>query len=183
MRDAVFAAVAQLILTEGAGAVTALRVSKRAGVARSTIYEHWPTSEDLVLDAIDRVIAQPAATTVTADLGADLVRVLTGLRDRLERKPFRIWFATLLDHGNRDPAFAEAQIRFVTGVLRSTIDVVAAAKDRGELDHDLDATETAAQLAAPIFTQHVLLRSTASDDQIADTVARYLTGHPTNTTT
>ena len=118
MRDAVFSAVAKLILTEGAGAVTALRVSKEAGVARSTIYAHWPTSEALVLDAIDTVITPRRPTEVTDDLRADLVRVLVGLRDRLEHRPFRIWFATLLDHGNRDEAFAAAQERLVTATLR-----------------------------------------------------------------
>ena len=76
MREAVLSAVAELILTEGAGAVTALRVSQRAGVARSTIYDHWPTSEALVLDAIDMVIAPQAPITTTADLGADLLSAL-----------------------------------------------------------------------------------------------------------
>ena len=42
IRDIVLPAVIELLLAEGAGAVTALRVSEQAGVARSTIYQHWP---------------------------------------------------------------------------------------------------------------------------------------------
>lgn len=174
MREAVLTAVAELILTEGAGAVTALRVSQHAGVARSTIYDHWTTSEALVLDAIDMVTAPQATISSTDDLEADLLTALLGLRDRLERRPFRIWFATLLDHGNREPAFAEAQTRFVTGVLRPVSETISAAQRQGELDDHIDADDAAAQLALPILSQHVLLRATASDEQIAESVARFL---------
>ena len=180
MRDAVLTAVAELITNEGAGSVTALRVSKRADVARSTIYDHWPTSEALVLDAIDMVIAPQASITTTGDLEADLHNALLSLRDRLEKRPFRIWFATLLDHGNRDPAFAAAQIRFVTGVLGPLSEIITAAQRRGQLTDDIDAADTAVHLAAPILTHHVLLRSTASDEQITETISQFLTSQTSN---
>jgi AcrR family transcriptional regulator len=180
MRDAVLTAVAELISTEGAGAVTALRVSKRADVARSTIYDHWPSSEALVLDAIDMVTGPQASTPMTGDLEADLLNGLLSLRDRLEKRPFRIWFATLLDHGNRDPAFAAAQIRFVTGVLGPLSEIITAAQGRGQLTDDIDAADTAVHLAAPILTHHVLLRSTASDEQIAQTISQFLTSQTSN---
>lgn len=173
MRDAVLTAVAELILEEGAGAVTALRVSQRANVARSTVYDHWPTSEALVLDAID-MISAPQTLATTGDLEADLLNALIGLRDRLERRPFRIWFATLLDHGNREPAFASAQIRFVTGVLRPVREVLSAAQARGEITEAIDCTEAAVNLAARILTQHVLLRSTCGDEQVAEIVTQFV---------
>lgn len=182
MRNAVLAAVAELITSDGAGSVTPLRVSQRAGVARSTIYDHWPTSEALVLDAIDMVSAPQAPVRMTADLEADLLSALLGLRDRLENRPFRIWFATLLDHGNRDSAFAEAQIRFVNGVLGPVSEIISAGQHRGQLTDDIDPAGTAMLLASPILTQHVMLRSTASDEQIAQTVSDFLTSHKRTTT-
>ena len=181
MRDAVLSAVAELILSEGAGAVTALRVSQQADVARSTIYDHWPTPEALVLDAIDMVTGPQESTVTTGDLEADLLEGLHYLRDRLERRPFRIWFATLLDHANREEDFAAAQIRFVTGVLRPVSEIISAAQDHGELTDDIDAAETAMQLAAPILSLHVLLRTTATDEQIAQTITQFLTNHASST--
>ena len=177
MRNAVLTAVAELILTEGAGAVTASRVSQRAEVARSTIYDHWPSSEALVLDSIDMVTGPQASIEITGDLEADLVSTLFHLRDRLERRPFRIWFATLLDHANREDAFAAAQVRFVTGVLRPVVEVITAAQRRGELPDDIDAAGTAVQLTATILNLHVLLRTTASDEQITEAIAQFLTSH------
>ena len=181
MRDAVLTAVAELITNEGAGAVTALRVSKRAGVARSTICDHWPSSKALVLDAIDMVTGPQASLEITGDLEADLVSTLFHLRDRLERRPFRIWFATLLDHGNREDAFAAAQVRFVTGVLRPVVEVITAAQLRGELPYDIDAAETAVQLTATILNLHVLLLTIASDEQITEAIAQFLTSHGLST--
>ena len=181
MRDAVMSAVAGLILSEGAGAVTAVRVSRLAGVARSTIYDHWPTPEALVLAAIDMVTGPQESTVTTGDLEVDLLEGLHYLRDRLERRPFRIWFATLLDHANREEDFAAAQIRFVTGVLRPVAEIISAAQDRGELPDDIEAAETALQLAAPILGLHVLLRAAATDAQIAETITQFLTNHARST--
>ena len=58
--------------------------------------------------------------------------------------------------------------------------VISTAQGRGELSEEIDCTETAAQLAAPILTQHVLLRTTCSDEQIAETISQFLlTGETT----
>lgn len=174
MRDAVLNAVTELIVAEGAGAVTALRVAERACVARSTIYQHWPTSSALIRDAIDRIITPDIQTTITGDAEVDLATALFALRGRLERRPFRIWLATLLDHANGDPEFAETQVRFVLGVLRPVRDAVAAAVERGDLDAGLDLDAATTRLAAPVLTQHVMLRRTASDAEITATVNGFL---------
>ncbi len=174
MREAVLDAVIELVLTEGAGAVTALRVSEQAGVARSTVYEHWPTPDALLLDAIDRVMTPHTSTAITGDLEADLTAALNGLRRRLANRPFLVWFATLLDHANRDRTFATAQRRFVNGVLQPVTDVLGAAKHRGELADDLDVGQAAAQLAAPILIHHVMLRGTASDALVESTTKHFV---------
>jgi len=177
MRDAVLNAVVELIVTEGAGAVTALRVAEQACVARSTIYQHWPTSTALVRDAIDRVITPNAQVPITGDVEVDLRAALSALRERLERRPFRVWIATLLDHAKGDPKFAETQVRFVTGVLRPLRDVLAAAVERGDLVADLDLDTAAARLAAPVLSEHVMFRRPASDAEIGTAVAAFLTNH------
>lgn len=43
----------------GWGALTIDGVASRAGVARSTVYRHWPDKRALVLDAFDRRVVQP----------------------------------------------------------------------------------------------------------------------------
>ncbi len=174
VRDAVLTAVIELVLTEGAGAVTASRVSEQANVHRSTIYGHWPDADTLLLDAIDRVMAPHTASAITDDLEADLTTALIGLRQRLTDQPVLIWFATLLDHANRDETFAAAQQRFINGILQPISDILTAAKKRGDLAHDLAVAQIAAQLAAPILTDHVMLRTTTSDTVITTTIKYFL---------
>ncbi len=174
IRDIVLPAVVELLLADGAGAVTALRVSENAGVARSTIYQHWPTPHALLLDAIDRMMTPHIPTSITDDLQDDLTTALATLRRRMTKQPFRALFATLLDYANRDRAFVAAQRRFVGGVLQPIRDVLTAATQRGDLLPTVDVDEAAAQLAGPMFAQHVMLRTTISDELIADTISRFL---------
>lgn len=177
MREAVLTAVVDLVVSEGAGAVTALRVADRACVARSTIYQHWPTSAALIRDAIDRIITPNAQITITGDVQIDLNEALFALRERLERRPFRIWVATLLNHANANPEFVETQVRFVMGVLRPLRDVVEDAVKHGDLQADLDLDAATTRLAAPVLTEHVLLHRPATDASVSDAVNAFLTDH------
>jgi AcrR family transcriptional regulator len=166
--------VIELVLAEGAGAVTALRVSEHAGVARSTIYQHWPDQQALLLDAIDRIITPHVPTSITDDLEDDLTTALFTLRKRITTQPFRALFATLLDHANRDRAFVAVQRRFVKGVLQPIRDVLTASAQRGDLPPTVDVDDAAVQLAGPIFTQHIMLRATTSDELITNTTKHFL---------
>ena len=174
IRDIVLPAVFELLLAEGVGAVTALRVSRHAGVARSTIYQHWPDQQTLLLDAIDRIITPDVPTSITDSLEDDLATVLGTLRKRITKQPFRALFATLLDHANRDRAFVSAQRRFVKGVLQPIRDVLTASVQRGDLPPTVDVDEAVVQLAGPIFTQHVMVRAAVSDELIANTIRQFL---------
>ena len=174
IRGIVLPAVIELVLAEGAGAVTALRVSEHAGVARSTIYQHWPDQQTLLLDAIDRIITPHVPTSITDNLEDDLTTALFTLRKRLTTQPFRALFATLLDHANRDRAFVAAQRRFVKGVLQPIRDILTASIQRGDIPPTVDVDDAAVQLAGPIFTQHIMLRTTTSDALITNTTKHFL---------
>ena len=167
-------AVIELLLAEGAGAVTALRVSEHAGVARSTIYQHWPAQNTLLLEAIDRIMTPHVPTSITNNLHDDVITALFNLRKRLAQQPFRALFATLLGHVNRDRTFVAAQRRFVTSVLQPIRDILTAAAQRGDLPSVVNVDEATAQLAGPLFIQHIMLRASISDDLITNTTRHFL---------
>ena len=174
VRDIVLSAVIELLLAEGAGAITPLRVSDHAGVARSTIYQHWPNQHALLLDAIDRIMTPDVTTTITSNLRDDLDTALVNLKKRMTKQPFRTLFATLLDHANRDLAFVAAQHSFVNGVLQPIRDILTDAVRRGDLLPTLDVDKAVAQLAGPIFMQHIMLRTTISDELVTNTARDFL---------
>jgi len=174
VREIIVDTAAGLLVREGAGAVTAVRIAEDTGIARTTIYRHWPDSTALLLDAIDRVVRPHVPTKITDNLEADLVEALTILQMRMRKRPFRFVFAALLDHANRDRSLVAAQRRFVNGVLQPIQDVITAAQQRGDLPSTVQVETASAQLAGPLFLQHVMLRSPISEELISDTVAQFL---------
>jgi len=174
VREVIVDTAARLLVREGAGAVTAVRIAEDTGVARTTIYRHWPDPTALLLDAIDRVVRPHVTTRITDNLEADLMEALNNLQMRMRKKPFRFVFTALLDHANRDKNLVAAQRRFVNGVLQPIQDVITAALQRGDLLATVQVETASAQLAGPLFLQHVMLRSTISDELISETITQFL---------
>ena len=150
-------AATELLLEEGHRAVTPQQVSKVTGVARSTIYRHWPDPASLLLDAIDSLLAPDHPLSTVGDLRTDLITALEGLRRRLNKRPFRTMFAALLDQATRSKELVPAQRRFVSGITAPLRTIIAEAIDDGRLDQSLKPDETVAQLAGPIFHRHVMM--------------------------
>lgn len=174
VRQIILGAANELLIQHGAGEVTASRIAQETGVARTTIYRHWPDQSRLLLDTIDAIVAPHAPTSLSEDLEADLTAALTNLRARMTRHPFRQIFAALLDHANRDRAFITAQRRFIDGVLQPITDVLTAALDRGDLPSSVDIDRACAALAGPLFHRHIMLRAGIDDRLISDTVHHFL---------
>ena len=174
VREVILDAAADLLINHGAGEVTAVRVAQETGVARTTIYRHWPDQSRLLLDAIDSMVAPHRPTPLTDDVEADLVAALSNLRTRMTRRPFRQVFAALLSQANRDRKFVAAQQRFVNGVLQPITDILTSATSRGALPSSIDIPQAAASLAGPLFHQHVMLRTSIDDHLINTTVNQFL---------
>ena len=174
VRQIVVDSAAGLLIREGASAVTAVRIAEDTGVARTTIYRHWPTAPALLLDAIDKVVRPHTPTRITDDLEADLMAALGNLQMRMTKNPFRLVFTALLDHANRDQVLVAAQRRFANGILRPIQDIIAAAVQRGDLPSTVQVETASAQLAGPLFLQHLMLRATISEELISATVTQFL---------
>jgi len=182
VRKIVLNAATDLLIDQGHHAVTPQRVSTVTGVARSTIYRLWPDPVSLLLDAIDRVLAPDHAAPTVGELGVDLATALERLRLRLNRRPFRAIFAALLDHATRSNDLVPAQRRFVAGVTAPLRSIVDGAIDDGRLGRSIKPDEAVAQLAGPIFHQHVMRRARISDALIANTVDGFVAAHQVQTT-
>ena len=174
VRKIVVDAATGLLIEEGHHAVTPHQVSKVTGIARSTIYRHWPDPISLLMDAIDSVLAPDRTVSTVGDLRADLTTTLESLRLRLNRRPFRAIFAALLDHATRSKELIPAQRRFVTGVTAPLRSIVAEAVDDGRLDPAIKLQALVAQLAGPLFHQHVMLQARITDELIANTVKGFV---------
>ncbi len=167
-------AAAELLVHEGASAVTAVRVAEQTGVARTTIYRHFENPSGLLLGAIDQVVTPHIPTQITEDVEEDLITALSNLGMRMEKNPFRLIFTALLDQANQDERALAAQRRFVDGVLQPIEDVLSAAVERGALPATVAMESASARLAGPLFLQHVMLRTPVSEALIRETITQFL---------
>ncbi|MDO8105643.1 TetR/AcrR family transcriptional regulator [Isoptericola sp. b441] len=85
-RAAVLAAATQLLATDGVAGTTIEAVAARSGVAKTTIYRHWPDQRALVRDAFGVALPMPAAPD-TGTLAGDLLALATGLARALADSP------------------------------------------------------------------------------------------------
>lgn len=176
-RAKALSAAYDLLAEHGYGQVTVEMVSERSGVARSTIYRHWPSSDALMREAFTH--------TAVGD----------GVRERDLREALRHYaraFANGLEHvwGTAAVTFASSAVHDPAqrGVLSAWTDqndadvraVLQAAVDRGELAALPDVADVGARLLGPLFFRYqftALALTQAYAEAVADEVAdRLLVG-------
>ena len=77
-RRVVLEATLDLLAESGYGAVTIEAVAARSGVAKSTIYRHWPGRVELILDAFHELKA-PVAPPGDGNVRETVIAVLENL--------------------------------------------------------------------------------------------------------
>ena len=172
-RRIVLEATAGLIGECGITGTTIEAVSDRSGVARSTIYRHWPQREHLVIEAIKSKVG-PLHHVDTGDLRADLVTVLTGLGRMLTSEPMGSLAAWLIVEARRDPDLAAMHAKFTASRRGSVVAMIERGIARGELPADTDAHALAHDLGAMVFYRAFVTREPVDAEFIEGHVDRWL---------
>lgn len=176
VRQVILDAAVDLLLTRGAGEVTATRVAEATGVARTTVYRQWPDQASLLLATIDTLVAPHFSRPGSGELRTDVRNALLDLRTRLTTRQVRPVLAALVDYATRDEAFVAAQRRFVAGLTQPTVDVLTAAQAIGQLPDTLDCSNAAAMLTGPLFYQHLLMHDVIGDELIDEVTSQFVGG-------
>ncbi len=160
-----------LLETSGVGGFSVDEVARRSGVAKTTIYRHWPTRERLVLDACARLGAEQETPDTGALLG-DLRTYLTTLAELLQGANWSAVLPSIVDAAERDSQFAtvhaDIQRRHATPVRQ----IVERAIVRHKLPEDTDPGMFAALVLGPLFYRRWFSREPL-DDAFVDAVARH----------
>ncbi len=154
-REAVLLAAVELLAEHGASGVTVEAVAHRSGVAKTTIYRHWPESSELVLDAI-RGLAHPCAAPDTGSLRGDLTEILATMAESLADSPLARVLPSLVDAADRDPAMADVQRVWVQERRASLRTALSRAEARGEIGPGVDADLIAAMCGGSLFYRRLV---------------------------
>jgi AcrR family transcriptional regulator len=161
-RQAVLSAAAGLLAELGWGRVTIEAVSARSGVARTTIYRHWPDLQHLLAEALESVM-DPCLDPDTGSLRGDLTVTLTGLARTLTKSATAGVLTSMIDAAERDPGIAELQRDFTSERRQASKRALERAAARGEIDPDCDFHLESALIAGPLFYRRMISREPLSD--------------------
>lgn len=146
----ILAATLSLLAEEGVGGLTVDAVAHRAGVGKATVYRHWASRAELIVDAISSLVTDDEAVdrgSLRGDLEAAYERICqvcsTGILSQV--------LPTLAEAASRDPELASVHKQFVTRRRRHLVAALERAADRGELRPGLDLGVVADLVAGPMF--------------------------------
>lgn len=159
---------------EGPSALTPVRIHQATGVARTTIYRHWPTPADIVDAIMGRAIARMELDELTGDLAGDLALAVGTLTFRFQNRPVAAFFrATLeLDDGTGSPSKSEV---YIAGLVEPVRDVIAGAVSAGQLSGDVDTLTST--LCGPLLLDHLLLNKPVVEAEVARRTEQFLKDH------
>ena len=173
-RAAVLEAAAAELAERGFGGFAVDRVVARSGVAKTTIYRHWPSKAELLHDAIASFKEFPSAP----DLGSVRDDVLFCIRGLV----FGLWelqdlylraMASLIEAAERDEELSRLHARMSgerSAILR---EVLERGQRRGEIREDVDINLAVAMLVGPPFLRRLIMRDPmrpAEADALVDAV-------------
>jgi AcrR family transcriptional regulator len=160
-------AAATLLVSGGAAAVTVDAVTRLSGVARTTLYRNFPSTDALIAAAFHRLLPTPEPPPADAPLREQLLHLCTSMTRLIQEAPLQQSMLGWLAMGRGASEHDE-----VGGLRRGVVDtyteplhaVLSAAEADGTLlpgDRDL----AVAQLAGPVVLARMIgLRPYAAAD-------------------
>ena len=172
-RDAVRGAVRSLVQHAGFEAVSHQQVAEEAGVGRATVYRHWPSRTDLLLEALADVDEASQDWESRGDLVADLVEGLERLRRTLA-SPLVPELVALIGRAEWDPELRATKLELLATGTAGLRRALEAGIERGELPAGLDVEATIARLAGPLLYRRILAHAPIDDAFVSAVVSGFV---------
>ncbi|GAA0251863.1 TetR/AcrR family transcriptional regulator [Cryptosporangium japonicum] len=173
-RAAVLAQTYELLTEGGIGGVSIEEVSRRSGVAKTTIYRHWPSKVALLLDACSS-IGTPPETPDTGSLAGDLTALTERLAEQLRTARWAAVLPSIIDAAERDPDLAGLHTTLHAEIMEPFTTVTERAQARGELAAGREPADLVAAIAGPLFYRRWFSREPLHDAAIHHIVRDALT--------
>lgn len=173
----VTAAALDVLADNGFERFSVEEVAARADVAKSSVYRRFPSRNDLLAGALERLnddLEIPSADLSTVER---LVSMLTSLRARKSDASSRDRLLHIASQHCRDPELSALIRRRVVGPRRAALlRVLTDGIDSGELRADLDRDATAALLVGSMIYLGVLEQQGETGLPAVETVVRTVLG-------
>jgi AcrR family transcriptional regulator len=144
---AVIEAASDLLVAHGPSAITHANVAAAANVSRTTVYNHWPTREDLLRAAIDSVgRVKPDENDLTGPIRTDLDTLCGHLIGDLIDDQHAPMIANMMERALHDPTVVAVRDEFLELFSHAFRVAIERAVERGELRADIDVRRSIASI-------------------------------------
>lgn len=154
-RAVVVDAAAELLAEEGFERITIDGIAEQCGVARSTIYRHWPDRADLLGQAFS-VVCSVEHTPDHGTLAADLRHKTTLLARGLTEERWGRMLPSLIGASAHDEDLQRALTEFNAKRRAEMRELFERAVERGEITGELDLEAATERLVGPFFLRRLM---------------------------
>src|SRR5579862_4894117 len=170
-KASVLMVTAELLTETGLGGVSVDEVARRSGVAKTTIYRHWPTRSDLLMEACSQLGTEQEVPD-TGSVEGDISALLTNLAELLRTARWASVVPSVIDAAERDADIAAIHSRLQRGHARPFQKVITRAKRNGEISRNVDSAAMIAALIGPLFYRRWFSRESLDATVVKDVVRR-----------
>jgi AcrR family transcriptional regulator len=149
-------------------------VAAAAGVAKTTIYRHWPSKPELIAAAAQPLFQELEAAPLHGDVRAELVQLLDYARTLMSGRSGRVLRILLREAGTHAPVNELLQPAIYRR-RRLFLQVLNRAIARGEVRDDLDQDVIVDTLIGPLWVRAMVRAEPLSPElpeQVVDSVLR-----------
>ncbi len=174
-RQKVLDAAFTLIADVGLAGLTIDAVSKRSGVAKSTIYRNFEDGDKLLFAAIGSVV-EPMPTPNTGSLRGDLIALHERFCTIMDDQSMRRLMLGVMGRAMIDEKFRRLKEAFQEERHQPIKTVIELAKARGELAEDLDVDFAMTMIEGPFAARYMFLGDPLQVDEVPAFVDAILDG-------
>jgi len=172
-KETVLKVTSELLAETGLSGVSVDEVSRRSGVAKTTIYRHWPTRSDLVIDAC----SQLSTSQSTPDRGSFREDITVLTKDIVKLLQSARWpsvLPSIIDAAEHDPDLAQIHSGIQVGHTKPYLEVIARAVERGEIPSTVEPSPLVATLLGPLFYRRWFSREPLDDQFVNGVIEQVL---------
>lgn len=166
-------AASELVLAVGVRGFNIDEVARRSGVAKTTIYRHFPNPNELLVAALDGAIAVPP-TPNTGSLRGDLLEFLASVLPIFANPTVRALSFEIFAAAIRDPELRHLHHSMLRGREGPTKTIFDRGQARGEISPDLDYNSAFEIIEGPFIIRSLVRPETLNDIDLESLVDRIL---------
>jgi AcrR family transcriptional regulator len=184
-RATVLGAAIDLLAERGYSGFSVEAVVERTGVAKTTLYRHWATRDDLLAAAIAKLdgagldgagLDGAGPLPDTGSVRQDLLDLQARRVRAAHTTQWERCMPALVEAAAHHPELAAMIARLTSQILAQIETLLGRGVERGELRHDLDPRLAASALIGPIVFRRLLLQEAPTLHQVTAVIDLLMQG-------